>query len=224
MIDIKLRYNIKKITYLIIKILLILLLVIPSYIVLAVLGTLFPINAPASKETQNIPIYISSNGFHTDLILPLRNQQFDWLAQIDTAIANKYVAYQYISLGWGDKGFYLGYLNNQTPTLSTTLKAIFLPTESLMHLTFHQDALKENENIKKYYLSEMQLANLITFIKKSFQKSENQKFIFYHKGYDDDDYFFQARGCYHLFDTCNEWTNRGLESMGMTASLWSPFA
>ena len=37
------------------------------------------------------------------------------------------------------------------------------------------------------------------------------------------DAFFEARGRYTLFVTCNEWVRRGLGDAGIRTSVWSPF-
>ena len=194
------------------------------YLLLAFVGTLVPISAKETQDEKNIPIFVISNGFHTDLIIPLQNPHFDWLSKMDTTGFEQYQNYKYLALGWGDKGFFMESFNNQFPSLATTLNAAFIPSESLMHLAFYQNSILENECTIKRYMSEDDLKNLITFVEKSFQLNKNKKFIFYSKGYGYDDFFFKANGYYHLFNTCNQWTNEGLAEANQPASLWSPFA
>ncbi|MCK5672703.1 MAG: DUF2459 domain-containing protein, partial [Spirochaetales bacterium] len=35
--------------------------------------------------------------------------------------------------------------------------------------------------------------------------------------------FFEASGLYSLFNTCNNWTSRGLRKSGINTHLWTPF-
>ncbi|NJO90589.1 MAG: DUF2459 domain-containing protein, partial [Chloroflexia bacterium] len=35
--------------------------------------------------------------------------------------------------------------------------------------------------------------------------------------------YFQAKGKYSLFFTCNNWANRGLKKAGVKNAVWAPF-
>ena len=37
-----------------------------------------------------------------------------------------------------------------------------------------------------------------------------------------DDRLFEANGSYHMFHTCNAWTNGALKTAGKKAALWAP--
>ena len=41
--------------------------------------------------------------------------------------------------------------------------------------------------------------------------------------YEATDVFYEGTGRYHVFGTCNSWTNRGLKACGARACLWTPF-
>ena len=41
--------------------------------------------------------------------------------------------------------------------------------------------------------------------------------------YTNRDAFYQARGHYHVFNTCNTWTGRALRKAGAKMGLWTPF-
>jgi uncharacterized protein (TIGR02117 family) len=194
------------------------------YLLFAVVGTLLPASSEVDSSPKQIPVFVASNGFHTALILPLENKNFDWLAKMDTTIATQYTSYKYISLGWGDRGFFMGYIDNQSPTLLTSLKALFLPTPSLMHVTFYQYEIPTDEHTVKLLINKKQLEKMIDFVKASFEYSEEKKWVFYHNGYGQKDYFFASEDDYHLFNTCNVWTNEALKQSNLPASWWSPFA
>ncbi|WP_392419790.1 DUF2459 domain-containing protein [Capnocytophaga canis] len=124
-----------------------------GFIVLYILlGVLLPFVQIAEKEVsepKNMPIYIYTNGMHTDLVVPIKTEIIDWSQKIlfENTLSKK-TDYQYVGIGWGDKGFYL-----ETPTwadlkISTALKAAFWLSESAMHCTFY-DKIIENEDCKK---------------------------------------------------------------------------
>jgi uncharacterized protein (TIGR02117 family) len=42
-------------------------------------------------------------------------------------------------------------------------------------------------------------------------------------GYGYNDAFYEAKGTYNLFHTCNVWTGNGLKKAGVKVALWTPF-
>ena len=83
-------------------------------------------------HAEEVEIFILSNGVHTDIVMPASNAHLDWSTFFPTQNTwSKENGYPFISLGWGDKGFYL-----ETPTwadlkTSTALKAAsILPVAS----------------------------------------------------------------------------------------------
>lgn len=177
-----------------------------------------PVTAP-----KNVEIYILTNGMHTDLVLPIKSAQIDWSQEIPFEnTLSKRTNFQYLSVGWGDKGFYL-----DTPTwaelkVSTALKAAFWLSESAMHCTFY-DRMTESETCKKIKLTEQQYQELIGFIRNKFDRDQNGKPILIKTDavYGKDDAFYDAKGSYNFLETCNTWTNNGLKVAGQKAALWT---
>jgi uncharacterized protein (TIGR02117 family) len=131
---------------------------------------------------------------------------------------------KYIAFGWGDKGFYL-----KTPTwadlkASTVFKAAFGLSSAAMHTTFY-DKLKEGKRCVRLDISKEQYQRLITYIEKSLQTdaSGNPVTIGADARYNDHDAFYEAKGSYNLFHTCNTWTNDALKVSGQKACWWTPF-
>lgn len=55
----------------------------------------------------DIPVYIKTNGKHTDIVVPVCNAVKDW--KQDVPFANNVsqdTTYKYLAFGWGDKGFF----------------------------------------------------------------------------------------------------------------------
>ena len=78
------------------------------YVLLALILPYIEISAKPTTEPKDIAVYIYTNGVHTDLVMPVKNEQIDWSQKIPFEnTLSKATDYQYIRIGWGDKGFYL---------------------------------------------------------------------------------------------------------------------
>lgn len=180
------------------------------------------VNSDVSDEGKTIPVYILSNGVHTDIVLPAKNHLYDWTQKVkyEYTIAKDSTA-QLVAFGWGDKGFYL-----ETPTwadlkFSTAVKAASGFSTSAIHATFYK-SLKENEQCKKILISEPEYLKLVDYISNSFQ-SDSGEFLKIETDavYGKNDTFYEAKGSYSLFHTCNTWTNNALKAANQKAALWT---
>ncbi|WP_406567617.1 TIGR02117 family protein [Chryseobacterium oryctis] len=196
-------------------------------ILYAALGYLLPfIEVSAKDDGQNkeIPIYIYTNGVHTDIVMPVKNNLQDWSAKIpfENTLSKK-TDYNYVGIGWGDKGFYL-----DTPTwadlkFSTAVKAAFWMSESAMHCTYYKE-MKEGVDCKKMMISKNQYQKLIRFVDAKFDKDKNGNYILIPTNavYSDNDAFYDAKGKYSFLNTCNTWANDALKAAEQKAALWTP--
>ena len=90
-----------------------------------------------------------------------------------------------------------------------------------MHITFYGN-LKEDENCKKFFISESQYQSMIQYIENSFALDKENKIqrIGTHS-YGKYDIFYEAKGSYNLFYTCNTWANQTLKAGKQKAALWT---
>jgi uncharacterized protein (TIGR02117 family) len=181
--------------------------------------------AALTQEEMPFDIYILSNGVHTDIVVPVKNDCCDWSLTIpfSNTVANDTNA-QWLAFGWGDKGFYL-----ETPTwadlkFSTAFKATFGLSAAAMHTTFYNRMLP-GENCKAISIYPSQYKILEKAIKTSFVLEENERPIHIktNANYGKTDAFYEARGSYSLFTTCNTWANSVLKNAGLKACFWTPF-
>ncbi len=193
-----------------------------TYLLIVTLLSFVSVNDGLVKSRKEIPIYILTNGVHTDVVLPLKSEHYDWTNQLKPEHPKaKDSTYQYAALGWGDKGFYL-----ETPTwadlkTSTALKAASGLSSTAMHVTFYKD-LKESNSCKKLQISSDNYKKLILFINESFQtKSGEFLKIETDAVYGKHDVFYEANGSYSLFYTCNSWANQALKAANQKAALWT---
>ena len=193
-----------------------------TYLLIVTLLSFVSVNEDFAENQKEIPIYILTNGVHTDVVLPLKSEHYDWTNQLKPEHTKaKDSTYQYAALGWGDKGFYM-----ETPTwadlkTSTALKAASGLSSTAMHVTFYKD-LKESKSCKKLQISFDNYKKLILFINESFQtKSGEFLKIETDAVYGKHDVFYEANGSYSLFYTCNSWANQALKAANQKAALWT---
>lgn len=204
-------------------------LVLVSFIIIYFIAAFSFSYIPVNRDFVQCPkdgveIFLLSNGVHTDIVIPIRNDLKDWSSAVDPANTKSgNTTVNYAAFGWGDKGFYL-----ETPTwgdltTKTAVKALFYLGSSAMHVTFYQN-MKENGACKKICISKESYQKIIHFIDNSFDKDSAGNFIqIPAASYAGNDAFYEAKGAYSLFYTCNTWTNCGLKSGKLKACLWTPF-
>ena len=166
-----------------------------------------------------------SNGVHTDVVVPVRNEIMDWSQLLKFEDTDtKDPTYKYAGIGWGDKGFYL-----QTPEwkdlkLSVALKAALHLGSSAIHATFYHRIDTTQEKCKALNISNEDYKLLAGYIKNSFDLDAKGNSIHIPStddGYGDSDAFYEAKGSYSLFYTCNTWTNNALKAANQRASWWA---
>jgi uncharacterized protein (TIGR02117 family) len=177
----------------------------------------------AVAKDQTVRVYVVSNGIHTDWVLPTQHAVKDWRIHLTNPKLKKHLNASYIGFGWGDKDFFLKSVNANFPGMTATLKATFLPSQSLMHLSFYPNINPSLPNVYPLDISIAQYQALVKYILKSCQLTPQQQLHWVATGYQSYDFFFEAKGTYHLFNTCNNWTNRGLKVMGIRTGIWTPF-
>lgn len=194
------------------------------YVALGLALPLISVSAKDDGQEKVIPIYIYTNGVHTDIVMPVKNDLQDWSQKIPfNNIKSKKTDYSYIGVGWGDKGFYL-----DTPTwadlkFSTAIKAAFWMSESAMHCTYYR-TMKEGDDCKMIMISRNQYKDLVKFVEDKFDRDQNGNFILIPTDavYADNDAFYDAKGTYSFLYTCNTWSNDALKAAGQKAALWTP--
>jgi uncharacterized protein (TIGR02117 family) len=186
------------------------------YFLAALILSFLVTNPPKTDCLPENEIFIATNGVHLDIVLPVQNIAPELLKNLEILPGTKYV-----SFGWGDKEFYINTPHWKDLTFKTAFKALFLKSETAMHVTFHQNAFRSWKTVK---LCNSQLDVVNKTIERSFSKNENgrlQKFDV--PGYFENDAFYAANGSFSFFRTCNVWVNNVLKEAGIKTSVWSPF-
>ncbi|TGE15454.1 TIGR02117 family protein [Hymenobacter elongatus] len=196
--------------------------IVGLYVATSFVLSRIPVNTDDADPAQDVDIFILSNGVHTDIVAPVRSPLIDWsqTVRFENTPAQDASA-QYIGFGWGDKGFYL-----DTPTWaelkpSTAFKAMFYLSSSAIHTTFYP-TMREADNCVKITISQAEYAQLIAYIKGSFQyDAAGAVMPIKNHSYGRHDSFYEAVRVYSFLYTCNTWANNGLKACGQRACLWT---
>lgn len=55
-----------------------------------------------NNAQKEVTIYIRTNGVHTDIVVPMRNELFDWSKEIKvTNTLESDINFTYLAMGWG---------------------------------------------------------------------------------------------------------------------------
>lgn len=107
-----------------------------------------PVNSNPEKA-DDVAIYINSNGVHTDIVVPVKNDVKDWskdLLYAHTRSGDSLV--KYVAFGWGDKGFYLNTPRWSDLKVSTAAIAAFYLGSSAVHTHFYRDISEHSDCVK----------------------------------------------------------------------------
>jgi uncharacterized protein (TIGR02117 family) len=192
------------------------------YVVAALSISKISVNADVAQKDKAIEIFILSNGVHTDIVVPVKNELKDWSKEIRFhQTKSKDSLVNYVAFGWGDKGFYLNTPEWSDLKASTALNAAFGLSSSAMHTTFYKN-MQENASCKKIKISAEEYQKLVTYISESFECDSSKRVQWISNySYGKRDAFYEAKGSYNLFYTCNTWANNALKIANQKASLWT---
>ncbi len=176
-----------------------------------------------NAKDQSVEIFVHSNGVHTDLVMPYCHPLKNWKEIFPGSLTRgKSSEYKWVAVGWGDKGFYL-----ETPTwgdltVRTAFKAAFGLSSAAIHATLHEE-MKESEIAKSIRISKKQYQLLVEYVEAHLQLNAFGKPVHIHTSavYGDTDAFFESKGVYSMFHTCNTWANAGLKAARQKACWWT---
>ncbi len=192
-------------------------LLVPAvYLLFALLLSAVTVNKKARNSNLDKSIYLTTNGVHLSIVLPVKNIDNQVLSGIKYTENDKY-----LSFGWGDKDFYLNTPTWGDLTFTNAFKALFLKSSTLMHVYRYKN---RHPNWVAIKVNQHQLKQLNTYFLKSFKKDRNgKKIILENQGYTSTDNFYKANGAYSCLKTSNTWVNTAFKKVGLKACLWTPF-
>jgi len=192
------------------------LLIPATYLLISLILSAVPIERKVEDQVLDNTVYLTTNGVHLDIVIPINNVDSMLLFGIERESKDAY-----LSFGWGDENFYLNTPTWSDLTISTAFEALFLKSSTLMHVTRYKI---ERSNWVEIKISDAELRKLNAYILSSFSKnSSGKKMILQNQGYTSMDDFYKAEGFFSCFKTCNTWLNTGFKKSGLRSCLWTPF-
>jgi uncharacterized protein (TIGR02117 family) len=195
------------------------------YFTAALLGGVLPANPAWREAERGITIFVRTNGVHTWLMVPSVAAGIDWRPLAPPHhIRDPLYAGNYLAIGYGNRDFYLN-----TPTWGdlsprTALAAAFGRGPSLVHVEHERDP-RPNEYQQPITLSEAEYRKLAAHIRRSFDVDASGRTIpLMGRGYGPADIFYEGRGRYNAYRTCNEWTGEALRTAGVRTGVWTPLS
>jgi uncharacterized protein (TIGR02117 family) len=192
------------------------------YLLGALLGQLIAFKGETSP--QEFPLYISSGDIHTEFVFDLENSPFNWKGFIAPELIYKKESsnIRYISLGQGDQRFFYEFLKPDDLTFGLAIHGAFIPSQTVIHVDY-SERLSPSLRYYKFTLGRERYLKLVDFIRASFYLENGGPVKVDDFNYYGTDGFFWGTEKYHLFNTCNMWTARGLEVVNLPRPLWAPF-
>jgi uncharacterized protein (TIGR02117 family) len=177
-------------------------------------------------EGDRVRIFVRSNDVHTDLVLPVVCDEpaIDWrqLFPLSDFWGNVHEP-KYVAVGWGNRDFYLN-----TPTwaefrVSTACNALFWPSETVLHVEYLDDAAA-GQYMQSVPITRERYQELAAFVESSVgtKRGSGAAELASEISYGRRDRFYSSSGRYHCFNTCNQWTGRGLARAGVPTGIWTP--
>lgn len=168
--------------------------------------------------------FACDNGVHVDLALPVVGGGRDWRTLFPPGdFAGDAGAADFVSLGWGARGFFATTPRWQDIRPGPAITALFWLDDSVMHVAYHGDP-GTTPHCRRLAADAAGRDRLFAFIDQTLILTGGMTRREPIAGYGPHDGFYAARGRYSLFRTCNVWSADALSVAGYEMGLWSPFS
>jgi uncharacterized protein (TIGR02117 family) len=163
-------------------------------------------------QARTFTVIVSSNGWHTDITIARSDIPDDLIPE-----RADFPAATFLQFGWGDADYY----TEPKPGMFTTLGAAF-PGPAVMHVAGLSRRPSETfagvEEVA-VTLDRETFERLIAYLHDSFARGGEARVASTAPGVYSFSRFYPATGEFHLFNTCNTWTARGLAAAGLNISV-----
>ena len=164
---------------------------------------------PPVENEPTLSVYLVSHGWHTGIVLRR--------AEVPPAIwpeAGDFSGAEYLEVGWGDRDYY----QTREPGAWLTLKAALWPTPSVLHIVGFSDSVEKffpASDIIRVELSSRGFEQLSGYIHAGYARDAAGQTIHLGTSLYGDGRFYLSHEKFHLFNTCNVWSARGLRAAGL---------
>ena len=164
--------------------------------------------SPPKPDELGNTVYLTSHGWHAGIVIRR--------ADIPDSVWPEHTEFPdsvYLEVGWGDSDYY----RTPDPHWGITLKAALLPTASVLHVVGFSSSVPAYfpySEIIEIRLSDPGFAELCRYIAASYLKDPAGNSVALGPGLYGESRFYESHEIYHLFNNCNAWTDRALETAG----------
>lgn len=161
------------------------------------------------KDGGENTIFLVSHGWHAGIVFSraeIRGEAWQ--------VPGNFSHDQYLEVGWGDRDFYQA----PGPHPGIILNAALLPTASVLHIVGFDEPVPDffpSSEVIAIELSSTGFERLSRTIAANFARDKAGKVSSLGPGLYGNSRFYPSVENYHLFNTCNVWTARGLRSAGL---------
>jgi uncharacterized protein (TIGR02117 family) len=185
----------------------------------------FPVNRDFEPTAGGTAIFVCSNGWHTDFVLPVRTPDIDWSRRFPAPdFVGPVTGFDHIGIGWGNLDFYRATPHWEDFRIGLALRALSGSGPSALHVQY-RPAPGPLEHCGQLAISDAQYRALADYIDGSLLDSfAGEAAVRAAPGYGATDAFYLALGRFGLFKDCNVWVGDGLKAAGLPSGIWTPFA
>ncbi len=184
---------------------------------------LIPVHSDFRPADEGVEVSVVSNAVHADLVLPIQNGVIDWREVFpESYFPGDTTDADLISIGWGDKGFFLYTKTWGDLKPSVAAKALLWPSDTCVHVNM-KNSMHLSSSARSVRISIQQYQQLVDAIHDSLELDEKGQAVpidNFH--YNQRDTFCEAKGTYHCLNTCNSWVGRKLQAAGVKTPWLSP--
>jgi uncharacterized protein (TIGR02117 family) len=203
-------------------------LIAKSFLILIlslILGSLLPRRLGDRAQPCDYKVCVSNLGIHSDIIVPVQNQLFDWRKYLSLKDIGKTdnPDYRYLAFGWGEQDFYMNSPSRIDLKISGAFKALFWPNAAVMRVEGYQK-LPKHLDIKCFGVSKTGYLNLVNFIQDTFKTDGQNRKNRLGYGISPNVSYFAANGIYSLVRNCNSWTAEGLDIAGVNTPIFPSYS
>jgi len=194
------------------------------YMLIFLLVSPFTIPAEKTSDPKTEIVYITTNGIHSDIMLPIKHPLKDWKKTLSLEKGLAVDTFQtHLKFGWGDKNFFLKTKEWSDMEVKTVVNTVFGRGPGAMHLILCTPKDLNPSDLVELRLTKKQYQRLCTFIQRSFLFENGKAKAIDNHPYGTYDFFFDSSIEYNMTYTCNTWTNNALKRGGQKACVWTPF-
>ncbi len=169
---------------------------------------------PLGAQTQRThSVAVVSNGWHAAIVIG----RAELVAIGLLPEADDFPDAAFLEFGWGDRVYYPA----KEKTLGMALDAALTGTPAVMHLAglaHPPEQTYADAEVMPVALSQVEFRQLVSAIAGDFERPEGERAAPVSRGLYSHSKFYNARGTFHLFNTCNTWTARMLRAGGVNVS------